>query len=78
MIEKQFYGSTTMGERGQVVVPIEAREKLQIKKGEKLLVFGIHGKAIVITKLSSFKQMQKEMEKKQKEAEEILQKIINA
>ncbi|PIU24141.1 AbrB family transcriptional regulator [Candidatus Berkelbacteria bacterium CG08_land_8_20_14_0_20_39_8] len=72
---RQFFGSTTMGERGQLVVPIEAREKLKIEKGEKLLVFGVHDKAIVITKLSSFKRLQKEMGKRYQEVEDLLKKI---
>jgi AbrB family looped-hinge helix DNA binding protein len=33
-----FMGSVTVGERGQVVIPAEARERLQIKSGDKLLV----------------------------------------
>lgn len=33
-----FYGSVTVGERGQVVIPAEARTFLGIKPGDKLLV----------------------------------------
>lgn len=36
----RLYGSTTVGERGQIVLPAEAREKFGIKAGEKLLVMG--------------------------------------
>ena len=74
MLDKEFFGSTTIGERGQVVIPIEARKALGIEKGEKLLVFGVHKNAIVITKLSSFKKMSKEMANRQKEIEDILKK----
>jgi len=34
------YGSTTVGERGQIVVPAEARQELGLDPGDKLLVFG--------------------------------------
>jgi len=34
------YGAATVGERGQVALPAELREKLKIKAGEKLLVLG--------------------------------------
>ncbi len=33
-----FYGSVTVGERGQIVIPAEARADLDIKPGEKLLI----------------------------------------
>jgi AbrB family looped-hinge helix DNA binding protein len=36
----KFYGSVTIGERGQVVIPIEARKELELEPGAKLLVFG--------------------------------------
>jgi AbrB family looped-hinge helix DNA binding protein len=39
----KFYGSTTVGERGQVVIPAEARRDLNISQGTKLLVFSGHG-----------------------------------
>ena len=36
----KFYGSTTIGERGQMVIPAEARRDFQITPSTKLLVFG--------------------------------------
>jgi AbrB family looped-hinge helix DNA binding protein len=34
----EFQGSTTVGERGQIVLPAEMRKKLGINPGDKLLV----------------------------------------
>ena len=44
----KFYGSTVMGERGQVVIPSEAREDLGIAPGEKLIVLGNKRKGMII------------------------------
>jgi AbrB family looped-hinge helix DNA binding protein len=33
-----FYGSATVGERGQVVIPADARSELGIAPGDKLLI----------------------------------------
>jgi AbrB family looped-hinge helix DNA binding protein len=33
-----FYGTTTVGTKGQVVIPAEARQSLDIKPGDKLFV----------------------------------------
>ncbi len=38
----KFYGSTTVGERGQLVIPAEARRDFKITPSTKLLVFGHH------------------------------------
>lgn len=35
-----FYGSTTVGGRGQVVIPVEARKDMDIAPGTKLIVMG--------------------------------------
>jgi AbrB family looped-hinge helix DNA binding protein len=43
-----FYGSTTVGERGQVVIPAEARRDLDITPSTKLLVMGGPHKNVVI------------------------------
>jgi AbrB family looped-hinge helix DNA binding protein len=40
MKEMKFYGSTTVGERGQIVLPAKLRQDFTIKKGDKLLVIG--------------------------------------
>lgn len=42
------YGSTVMGERGQVVIPAEAREEIGLEPGEKLLVFGNPDRGVII------------------------------
>ena len=33
------FGTATIGEKGQVVIPTEIRKKLKIKTGRKLIVF---------------------------------------
>ncbi len=49
-----FYGSTTVGERGQVVIPAEARRDFQITPTTKLLVFGSpRGEGLIFTKAES-------------------------
>jgi len=37
-IDEIFFGTATVGERGQVVIPAEARKKLNINPGDKMLV----------------------------------------
>lgn len=39
MTTPQLIGSVTVGERGQMVIPSEAREEMKISAGDKLLVF---------------------------------------
>ncbi len=51
----KFYGATTVGERGQVVIPAEARRDLNLTPATKLLVFGTHNKGgIMIIKAEAF------------------------
>jgi AbrB family looped-hinge helix DNA binding protein len=46
-----FYGSATVGERGQVVIPAEARQNMGIKPGDKLLIFsGTKGNSLSVMK----------------------------
>jgi len=47
---KKFYGSVTVSERGQIVIPSEARKDFDIKTGDKLLVLADLEKGIVIAK----------------------------
>jgi AbrB family looped-hinge helix DNA binding protein len=34
-----FFGSVTVGERGQIVIPAEARKRAGLSAGDKVLVF---------------------------------------
>ncbi len=54
--EEQFYGTATLGEKGQVVIPAEARKSMGIKKGDKLLVFGMGCDMLAFSKLSKIEQ----------------------
>lgn len=57
-IEEHFFGSVTVGERGQVVIPAEARKRLDINPGDKLLVMGHpFGKGIVLAKIDSLREL---------------------
>jgi len=57
-IEDCFYGSATLGERGQVVIPAEARKDCDIHAGDKLLVFRhpMHPHMLVLAKVSEMQQ----------------------
>lgn len=59
--EKHFFGTTTIGEKGQMVVPIEARKMLKLDKGEKLLVFGIGKETLIITKTSQLEVIKEKL-----------------
>lgn len=38
--DKRFYGAITVSDRGQIVIPAQARRDFGIEVGDKLLVFG--------------------------------------
>lgn len=60
LLRSKFLGATTVGERGQIVIPADARKALDIHSGDKLLIFSRHHqtgllvlKADVVNKLVS-------------------------
>ena len=57
LLENLFYGTVTVGERGQIVIPAEARNKQGIEPGDKLLVFAHPSKGgLAILKMSEIRQ----------------------
>ena len=56
-----FYGSTTIGEKGQVVIPLEVRERMKLEKGDKLLVFGMGDEMVAFAKMSHFEKFEKHL-----------------
>ena len=65
-----FYGSVTVGERGQIVIPAEARAALDIQPGEKLLVcrHPVH-QGLVIFRIEDIRVFVDEIQRTLEEAE---------
>jgi AbrB family looped-hinge helix DNA binding protein len=62
-IAKHFRGSATVGERGQIVIPAEVREDLDIKAGDKLLVFAHPGGiGVAFVKFDKLQEAQAELQ----------------
>ena len=47
---KYVFGTARVGDKGQIVIPKEARETFDIKSGDNLLILGDEASGIVITK----------------------------
>jgi len=46
------FGTTVVGPRGQVVIPVEARKEIDVDAGSKLLVFGhFNGQGLIFVKV---------------------------
>lgn len=54
---KKFFGTATVGEKGQVVIPAEARESMRLKKGDKLLAFGVGDGIFALVKIDSLESL---------------------
>lgn len=49
--DKKLYGTATVGTKGQIVIPSDAREELDIKPGDRLYVMNaMHGAGVVLLK----------------------------
>lgn len=47
----KYWGSATIGERGQMVIPADARKALGIEPGDKMVIFGHErGQRLVLVK----------------------------
>ncbi len=74
MPQPEFYGSTVVSDKGQVVIPVEARNALGLDKGEKLLVMGIDDNGLMLMKVSAFEKMTAEMARRQSMLAAIIKK----
>jgi len=53
---KHLFGSVKVGERGQVVIPKEAREIFDIKQGDILLVLGDTERGLALVKADALQE----------------------
>jgi AbrB family looped-hinge helix DNA binding protein len=58
---KHLFGSVKVGERGQVVIPKEAREIFDIKPGDILLVLGDVERGIALVKADVLQEFAKKI-----------------
>ena len=56
-LKDHFYGAATVGERGQIVIPVEARKKYNIETGDKILIMGApHEKGLMLVKIDAMRE----------------------
>ncbi|MDY3746235.1 MAG: helix-turn-helix domain-containing protein [Lachnospiraceae bacterium] len=52
---KHFFGTVTVNDRGQIVIPKKAREIFKIKPGDELLFLGDEGQGLALVKTDAYK-----------------------
>lgn len=66
-------GSTTVGPRGQVVIPAKARKELSLGVGSRLLVFGHFGdKGLIFLKVEAVEELLNVMSRRLSEFAELV------
>jgi AbrB family looped-hinge helix DNA binding protein len=58
---KHIFGTVKVGERGQIVIPKEAREIFDIKPGDTLMVLGDEEHGLAVVKAEKFRRIAEEM-----------------
>lgn len=53
----QLYGSATVGERGQVVIPKKARQECAVDPGDTLMVLGNRENGITFIKAENLEEL---------------------
>ncbi|MFA5135170.1 MAG: AbrB/MazE/SpoVT family DNA-binding domain-containing protein [Patescibacteria group bacterium] len=69
------YGATTIGARGQVVIPAQARKDLNLKEGDRLLVLCWQGKLLGLVKSETIDEYIDMITKKMSKGIEELKKM---
>jgi len=52
----KLYGTTTIGAKGQVVIPAQARKELGLKPGDQMLVMGKFGTVLGLVKAEAIEE----------------------
>ncbi|MBU6500915.1 MAG: AbrB/MazE/SpoVT family DNA-binding domain-containing protein [Patescibacteria group bacterium] len=71
---KKFHGVVTLGEKGQVVIPMGARKAMRLNKGERLIVMGIGRDTIIMSKLSNLEKLASHLTERLKTIKKIVSK----
>lgn len=75
-MEQKFYGITTLSERGQIVIPQEARIDLDLNPGEKLIFMRVRNfPGLILIKADQIMNLLSTLTKDLIEMEKIVEKI---
>lgn len=67
---KHIFGTVKVGERGQIVIPKEARDLFNIRPGDTLLLLGDESQGIAIVKHELFRRFAEDILNAQNRSEE--------
>jgi AbrB family looped-hinge helix DNA binding protein len=71
-LDAKFYGSATVGTKGQIVIPAKLRKYFNIKQGDTLMFIGwLRGEGFGVMKTETLLHIQKKLERLQKQIEKI-------
>lgn len=63
---KYIFGTVTVGDRGQIVIPVKARKIFDLKPGDDLLVLGDINQGIALTKTDFFLEAMTQIQENKK------------
>ena len=73
MFDKRFLGVGTVGERGQIAIPAEARKGCEVEAGQKMVFFSVGEDAgFLVLKAEKLSSMIEKMESHSKIIKELL------
>ncbi len=76
--EQSFLGTATVGERGQVAIPAEARRAMGIEPGDKLLFFvGPNKGGLLMVKAEELGRLVKHLTNKAQSIEQLINRSDN-
>jgi AbrB family looped-hinge helix DNA binding protein len=67
---KHTFGTVKVGEKGQIVIPKEAREMFGIKPGDLLMIIGDEKRGLTIMKADDVRELVNKILEKMDKAEE--------
>lgn len=69
-IGKHLWGTVTLGNKGQIVIPKAARDVFNLKEGDRLVILGDEAEGIALVKAETFeKHMQEALDSSRRSAE---------
>jgi len=69
--ESFIFAISTLGEKGQVVIPVKIRKKMKMKKGQRLIVFLDRAGAVIFIPVERFEKIALLFDKKLSEIKKL-------